>query len=530
MRLFNCRQRDFIAVFICVAAAVLSACGSKPIDPRTAAPADALAYFETNDLGAAAAVITESPVFQELSKTKPDLSALKGVRLGAAVTGLQVSEKAVSDENAVLNLKPRFVAIVETNAWGWQAKSFAENQLGEFINNAYGGGVHVEISQRKDGTFYEWTAEDGRKAFAIVQGSVVMFGNDESAIEKCLAVRRGEAESIAGNEKIPAGSLASGYISQEGMAQIANIVGVSTAMDTGEEENVKSFVAAVLPEILRNSIKELTWTAENVDGNVTDRVMLALNQDTAATLGTIAAAGQNTSGELGDYVPGEFYSVTRYRLKDPVLAWRGLVDTARKQTDAMRGGLIAEFAGSVFEPYGIRDPEVFLGAVGGEIWTVKLDAEGESPVSIAVVRDVEKVKASIAEDVMFSRPAMAEYGAELWSSENGEVAAAFAGNVLVLGSRENVLKCLQAKQSDGFSRSGDFRAIADSNAAAASISRDAETAGKLVEIFGEKRSQDAAAMTISRTETRFSSKGIERTYVSQFGMIGWMAEQFGGEN
>ena len=49
----------------------------------------------------------------------------------------------------------------------------------------------------------------------LVIGSVIFFGNDETAIEKCVAVRKGEAESMAKNSKLPSGEfLASGYMRQ----------------------------------------------------------------------------------------------------------------------------------------------------------------------------------------------------------------------------------------------------------------------------------------------------------------------------
>jgi hypothetical protein len=147
------------------------------------------------------------------------------VKVSVAVTGFETSEQSVTEENAVLSFRPRFVAVAETNAWGWQTTSFVENKLGEFVNEAYGGEVELDKTPRKDGQYYVWTSQDGsKKAYALQQGSLVYFGNDESAIERCLAVARGETESIAKSSKITEGErLAFGYISPEGVGQIANI-------------------------------------------------------------------------------------------------------------------------------------------------------------------------------------------------------------------------------------------------------------------------------------------------------------------
>jgi hypothetical protein len=143
-----------------------------------------------------------------------------------AVTGFETKEQPVSEENSVLNFTPRFVAVLDTNAWNFQAIKFTEEKLGSFINDVYGGDVLLETSDKPDGKYFVWTANDGRKAYGLVKGSVVFFGNDESSIEKCLAVKRGESDSISKNPKVTNGDrLAFGYVSSDGLAQIANIAG-----------------------------------------------------------------------------------------------------------------------------------------------------------------------------------------------------------------------------------------------------------------------------------------------------------------
>src|SRR6059058_6698472 len=74
-------------------------CSSKPTDLRSLAPADALVYLETNDLGAALQPIVDSKGFGDAAKSKPDLSALKGVQLAIAVTGFETSEEQVNEES-----------------------------------------------------------------------------------------------------------------------------------------------------------------------------------------------------------------------------------------------------------------------------------------------------------------------------------------------------------------------------------------------------------------------------------------------
>ena len=201
---------------------------------RTLVPAETLVYLETNDLAAALQPIVDAKPFMEVAKSMPDLSALKGVQLAVAVTGFETSEEKLTDEHSVGRVQPRFVAVADTHAWNSNAVAFAEKKLGGFVAKIYDSEPTVEKTDKHGGKYFTWTATDGRKAFALVIDSIIYFGNDESAIEKCLAVKRGETDSILKTGKIQTASpevLASGYVSTDGIAQIANLAGLKFASE-----------------------------------------------------------------------------------------------------------------------------------------------------------------------------------------------------------------------------------------------------------------------------------------------------------
>jgi hypothetical protein len=458
----NGSGKFFLSVLICVHLffLILTSCGSKPTDPRTIIPADSLVYLETSDLGTVMDAITSNPKFQDLAKTKPDTSALNGMRLSVAVTGFQTSEEAVSDENAVLNFKPRFVAVAETNAWNYQALGFAENKLGEFVNDIYDGEVELVTTDKNGGKYFTWTARDGRKAFALVRGSLILFGNDESAIDKCTNVMNGGADSIAKNTKVSAfvpDSLAAGYLSPDGVAQIANIAAISLAMGAGEESEVKSFIARVLPEIVRNSVKEATWTARRSEnGRIDDSYTLSLADDTAKVLAETIVPASDADPDLGRYIPKYFVSATRYNLQDAQIAWRSLVLTARTKTDQTSGNLLTAFSSSLFEPYAIEEQEMFLNSVGSALQTVRFDADGDEVAVIASIGNLEKLKRAVAKEVDLSKPPTKFETADLWRSSDGELAAAIVDNrIIIIGDARSVEKCIPARNSGQNPVSGD---------------------------------------------------------------------------
>ena len=526
-RNFAVKSYTLMTLRLCLAAAVLMVvgCGSKPTDPRTVIPADAVIYIESSDLGDALSAVVDNPKFAQLAKTKPDISALRGVRLSVAVTGFETSEQSVTEDNAVLNFRPRFVAVAETNAWSWQTTAFVETKLGEFVNEAYGGEVELESSPRNDGRYYIWTGQDGRKAYAFQQGSLVYFGNDESAIERCLAVGRGEADSIAKTAKIPEGErLAFGYVSAEGVGQIANIAGITLAIGVSEEEEVKGFVATVLPEILRNSVKEMTWTATRTDAGVEDRLAVRLDAESSRVFNETMVPADNRSGEIADFVPPDSLTATRYLIRDPQIAWRSLLLTAKAKTDETSGALIIAFSGSVFEPYGIEDPELFLSSVGSPILTVKPTGDDDEVAVIANIRDAAKVRGSLAKEINFAAPAEKQFGADFWRSQDGEVAVGVVGETVVAGEAATVLKCLEAKQSRQTAEPAQI--FASSDAVATTSASDPDSLAKLVELFSEKRSEDERIVLSYRTETRFNINGLERRTISDFGLIGSILVRF----
>ncbi|HXK39794.1 MAG TPA: hypothetical protein VJ837_03100, partial [Candidatus Paceibacterota bacterium] len=433
---------------LAIAALFLASCGSKPTDPRTVIPADALIYLESADLGATLSAVVDNPKFAQLAKSKPDLSVLRGVKVSIAVTGFETSEQSITEENAVLKFRPRFVAVTETNAWSWQTTGFVEDKLGEFVNEAYAGEVELEKTPRNDGQYYVWTSQDGQKAYAFQRGSLVYFGNDESAIERCLAVARGEAESIAKSAKITEGDrLAFGYISPEGVGQIANIAGVTLAMGASEEEEVKSFIATVLPQLLRNSVREITWTATRTDAGIEDRLAVRLDDESAHVFSETLIPANDRSGEIFDFVPAQSSTATRYVIRDPQIAWRSLLLTTKRKTDDTSAALIIAFSGSLFEPYGVEEPEIFLSSVGTPILTVKPTGDDDEVAVIAIVKDAGKIRSSLAKEIDFAAPPEKQFGADFWRSKDGEVGVGLIGETVVAGDIATVLKCLEAKQA-----------------------------------------------------------------------------------
>lgn len=520
------RYLIFLCV-LCVGAANFS-CRSAPTDMRSLAPAGALVYLETNDLGKTLAALTDNESFQEIAASKPDFSALENVQFAVVVTSFETDEQAVADEQSILNFKPHFVAIADTHRWKPTAVSIAETQIGKFARGAYGDDVRLEKSEKADAKFFVWTSRDGRKIFAAVSGGLIYVGNDESVIDECLEIRRGKAENLLKNENlararqkaIDENKIAFGYVSPEGVAQIGSVAAVSLAVGATEENDARAFIAGAAPQIFRKSVEEIFWTAEKNGRGIEDAISVSLDDESASVFKETLRAANDSQSDSLEFLPADVSSATRYNLQNPQTAWRSLLFVAAKQTDERNAKILGLVSGELLAPYGVtKDAENFLNAVGSEIITARFDDEGEKSAAIFTVKDPEKVKKSIAEINFKSKPEARE-NADVWKSESGEIVAAFVGNKLILGDGESVYKCLEAKRGENFTRNQLFQKFSQSKSVAVTVGRDADSAEKIAAVLGEAKDKNKKITSVYLTETDFTANGVERRSVSAFGFIG----------
>lgn len=532
----------FLFIFIAIGAAIAFATlGRKEIVLRKFAPKDSLVYLETNDLGGVLQKLTEAGSFKENSASTLDFSVVKGMQMAVVISGFETSENKVTDEKSVLNFKPKFTAIAETHAWSWQVSTLVENNLNDFVKKTYGSDTKFEKKSVNGTERIIWTAADGRKTFAVVSGSQVFFGNDEDSINKCLSVKRDESESIFKNEAVTSqyGSanekLAFGFVSQEGIKQISDFAGVSVAVDQAEDGNARGFISRILPQILKNATREITWTAEKKEDRIQDRINIKTTKEVSQVLSETLIPSSEKSSELYDFLPQKPSSVTRYNLKNPQVGFRSLLLTTAKNTDTVSGKIISQFSNSLLSPYGIKDAELFLSVVRSELVTAIVDENGDDSIAVAKVNDLEKAKKSLLETLKPDSVQTAKLGIEILRSEEDGLSIAIIQDVLLMGSSESVEKSLSVwnkrkispiEPEKDFTKSKIFSTLQNGNAVAATISDETPTAQSLLKVLGEPKPDGFSGRSVSLVETRFNQKGIERVYLSDFGFIGSIVKQF----
>ena len=537
-RLFTSSPFLLFALCLCVSAVNFS-CTTKPSDLRTLVPAETLIYLETNDLAAALQPIVDSKPFREVAKSKPDFSALKGVQVAVAVTGFETSEIAVTDEQAVGKVQPRFVAVADTHAWNYQAVAFAEKKLGSFVTEIYDAEPKLEKSDKHGGKYFTWTSQDGRKAFALVIDSLIYFGNDETAIDKALAVRNGQAESIAKTGKLPPhvpGNTASGYVSTDGVAQIAALAGLHFASQASDEEEVQSAVAGILPQLIRGTVTDITWSTSQTSEGIEDKWSVRMPDDISRVFNesVVSDPSSEKQRQVADgilsRIPADVESATRYNLKSPQVAWRSVLLVSQSRLDAIGANVVGIMGNGLFEPYGIEDPELFLSSLGGRderssnIVTVRMDVDSDESVMLSMSGNHGLTQKSFVKDM--KTPRYGEDGYSWWSTSDGDTEIDFERGPITLGPAEEVKKIRLRRGS----RVPDtLRRMAESDAPIVTIGRDHGSILPLISFLAREGHGDTKVVSTYLTETRFTKTGMERRTVSDFGFIGWMIAQLAAE-
>ncbi len=509
-----------------------TSCSKNTSDLRTFAPKDTIIYFETNDLGNALDTLRESKSFRENSASKTDFSVVNGIQVAVAITGFETSENQVTGEQAVLNFKPKFTAIAETHAWSWQVNSLVENSLNDFVRKTYGNNAKLERKSVNDTERFIWTANDGRRTFAVISDSQVFFGNDEESLNKCLSAKRGESESLLKNENLSLeyekskNALAFGFVSNEGIKQIADLVGVTVAVGQTEDENARGFIARILPQILDKTTREITWTANKTERGIEDLIFIRTDSETSKVFSETLVSSNKKSLEISKFLPADVSSVTLYNLKNPQIAFRSLLLVTAKNTDAANAKIISAFSNSLLSSYGVADAEGFLSAVESEIITVRLSDENR--FAVVKIKNFEGVERAFVKDINLTKePQQIGKDGKLWLSEDKSSAVVLIEDFLLMGDAEGVRKSVSENSTAAFQNADLFANFAQSKAAANTLTKDSETTENIIKILGTPK-QNQKAVTYTFVQTQFGKQGIERKYISDFGFLGTIIEQFKG--
>ena len=521
----------------------------------TYAPADSMLYLEANqptEVLKALAGTDAWKSFERITGTPPaapqnhllerivawtGVGPIQSVILARAQVAAVVTDLGSREEGNTLRIRPEAVVLIETHTAERRIKPFFEQTLKALAEKTYG---HPIVSRTSfDGIeLTSWSAPEGsRQIVGAIKGSLAIVGNNERAVQNCLAVSLRRRPSLKDDPELDrmrrqlAGEnlLTFGYVPSTNSARLL-AVGVPLLMgrapgDTEFQRLIEKGAAKIFGS--------LGWTSRAYLTGMEDRYLITLQPSVTARLKpTFGPAGG--SSQMERFLPDDVYSVTSYRFANPAATWQSLKTTVSSEVDALSTIVFASLLKSSLLSYGINDPELFLGAVNGELLTLRIDENAEHSILIGGVQDRATLRELVTKKMGLSLRSDHESDAETFQDSQDEFAASFIDDSIVVGSAAEVrryaadhrsnekLNAEKLKRLTFFAPSSTFANVVtytdDGNRVRNFVS--AVIATKGTPPAAPRRIEEAVAgLPFSVTETTLDDRGIERITRSPLGQF-----------
>ncbi len=525
------------------------------VDMAKYAPADSLLYLEANRPLDVAQAIAGTEAWRIFEKTigAPTITprsrwiqsfirwtgigSIQSVILARAQIAVVVTDLGTIEEGDTLRIKQEEAILIETHTSEGRIKAPFEQAIKTLAENNYGHPTLRRITL--DGVeIVEWSAPEGaRQIVGAIVDSLVIVGNSEHVVQNCLAVYQGRRQSLKADPELDRmrvrlggeNALTFGYVPTGNSARLMG-VGLPVLLgrapgDSGFQRLITNGAAKVFGS--------LGWTSRSYLTGIEDQYLITLQPSIVARLKP-SFDGSHISSQMQHAVPEDFYSVTSYKFTNPASAWQSLKNIISSEVDVLSTIVFSSLLKSSLLSYGIDDPDSFLGAVKGELLTLRLDENAERSILIARVRDRAILRQLVTKKMGPNVRSGQMQQLEAFEDPQGEFAASFIDDFIVLGTAADVRRYTVDRQAStelNGERSRQLTFFASPNTAAnvATYTNDSDRvrsfalaiiAARGTPLVTSQPIEEAIArLPYSVTETTLSDQGIERITRSPLGQV-----------
>lgn len=433
----------------------------------TYAPADSLLYLEANHPLAVAETIAGTDAWKAFEKVLGTQSGatrgqwlqrfigvtgvgpVQSVVLARAQVAAVVTDLGATEEGEALRIRSEGAVLIETHTAQFRIKPEFEKALKQLAEKTYGRPTQRQFSLNGV-EFIEWKAPEGsRQIVGAIVGSLVIIGNSERAVQNCAEVALGRRPKLKDDPELNrmrvqlggGDALAFGYVPPGNSARLL-AVGVPLLLGRAPgDAQFQSLVENGAAKVLGS----LGWSSKAHATGIEDRYLIGLAPAVVARLKP-GFRPTNMLSTMEKVLPDDFYSVTSYNFASPAEALQSLRLAVSSQVDALSAIVFTSLLQTTLVSYGIDEPEKFLGAVNGELLTLRLDESDERALLIAGVKDRAALREMIAKK-MQAKPGTENL--ETFADSKGEFAASFVGDYIVVGSPSDVQRFAENWSGNG---------------------------------------------------------------------------------
>jgi hypothetical protein len=444
----------------------------------TYAPADSLLYLEANRPLEVVETIAGTDAWRVLERTAgtpaitprsrwlqgfirwTGIGPIQSVILARAQIAAVVTDLGTIEEGETLRIRQEEAILIETHTSEGRIKAPFEQAIKTLAEKHYGRPTLRRITL--DGVeFSEWNAPEGsRQIVATIVGSLVIVGNSERAVQSCLAVSLGRQPSLQRDPQLHRmrlqlggeHALTFGYVPP---GNSARLLAVGLPLLLGRTPGDSEFQRLITSGAAK-VFGSLGWTSKAYQTGIEDRYLIGLQPSIVAHLKPTFAPAEIKS-QMQRVLPADVYSVTSYKFADPAAVWQSLKAAVSSQVDALSTIVFSSLLKSSLLSYGIDEPEAFLGAVNGELLTLRLDENDERSILIAGVRDRSTLQQLVTKKMGLRVPSVHLDHAETFTDSQGEFAAIFVDDVIVMGTAADVRRYAANRQASAELSAGSLR-------------------------------------------------------------------------
>jgi hypothetical protein len=525
------------------------------VDMASYAPADSLLYVEANrplEVLDALAGTDASRAYQRLNgPASPTprggllqnfirltgIGPVESVILARVQVAAVITDVGAAEEGEALRIKQEEAILLETHTSERRIRAPMERVIKDLAEKFYGRPTLKRVSL--DGVeFLEWSAPDNaRQIVGVIVGSLVIIGNTEQAVQNCLAATQGKRQSLQSDPELTrmrlqlgaATSLAFGYVPAASSPRLLALGLPILLGHAPADSQFQRLIAAGAGKVFGS----LAWAARPYRTGIEDQYSITLQPAIVTRLKPGFIPGDQKS-QLQAQAPEDAYSITSYRFTNPGATWQSFKGAVSSQVDALSTVVFSTLLNSALQPYGVDDPDAFLGAVGGEVLTIRLDENAERSIMVAEVREGARLRELIRKKLGASLKTSRVAGAEIFEDAQGELAAAFINELVVMGDPAGVRRYLDDKQRNPQASSEKLKQMASfaSEGGRANIVTYTNDAPRVRRFFASASAlrgvklvnspaldQAITDLPFAVTETSLGERGIERLTRSPLGQF-----------
>ncbi len=388
----------------------------------------------------------------------PDVAVLAG-RAQCAFVLMGVDGKAeIGEETLSFHLKPRWTFIIETHANSSRAARVMHEWSPSLARRIFGDSFVEESAEHQGELLSIFRSSDAeRELVTVTTGSRIVIGNNREAVRSCLDAIAGRAATLADNDtlkqmrpRIGQNAQVFGFVTESGIEHLIALAPVIIASRSRVEPKSLAAFAELFDHLSKQSTAGFLYASEFTREEVTEKFLTVLRQPVAEGLVELLKPASRASFEALNIVPRDVSDVTVWIVERAGDLPERALQALAPRVDVVARIALQEFIISYRKRYGLEPSDSVGDAVGDGVTIINF-GDGNSAAMIFRVRDKDKLLVNIGRYLRKdnSRLSIEQYKdveIALSTNEDGR-AAAYVGDFLVLGTREQIIRIVDARAS-----------------------------------------------------------------------------------